>query len=399
MRLTAATVKELACPAGKSERIFFDEDLPGFGCRVRPNGAKGWVYQYAINGRTKRVALGPPNVVDAGKARAAAKDLAAQVRLNRDPAGEKAKRRAEAAETFGAIAPRFIERQRGRLKPTGAYVTRHYLLDHAKALHPLPLKDIDRRAVANRLTEVAETNGPAAANRLRSTLSSFFRWSIQRGYVDTNPAAYTDKATEVGARTHVITDRELGVILRSLDESDYATILRLLLLTGARRSEIGHLAWPEVDLDNALITLAPARTKISRPHVIPLSVPALEILKARRERNGGEQGFVFWKTGFGAWSRGKYALDARIAAAGEPVANWRPHDFRRCVSTWLHEHGVQPHVVELVLGHVGHQKGVAGVYNKALSLDERRRALTRWADHILGLASGEPADARIIRLR
>jgi integrase len=101
------------------------------------------------------------------------------------------------------------------------------------------------------------------------------------------------------------------------------------------------------------------------------------------------------------WSGSKADLDARIAAARKGRAlDWTLHDFRRSLSTSLHERfGVPPHVIEAALGHVGgHKAGIAGVYNKAQYLDERRRALQRWADHIEHLISGKKPDV-VVKLR
>lgn len=105
--------------------------------------------------------------------------------------------------------------------------------------------------------------------------------------------------------------------------------------------------------------------------------------------------------GFQGWNPAKRELDARIAKAGHPVPDWTLHDFRRSLSTALHERfGVPPHVVEVMLGHVGgHKGGVAGVYNKAIYLDERRRALERWGAHIMGLVTGKPVKAKVVKLR
>src|SRR5262249_27012107 len=89
MRLTASTIKTLKLPEGISDKVFFDDDLPGFGVRVRPSGVKPWLVQYAIAGKTRRMTLGSPAVLDPGKARDKAKDLLAQARLGRDPAVEK----------------------------------------------------------------------------------------------------------------------------------------------------------------------------------------------------------------------------------------------------------------------------------------------------------------------
>ena len=404
MRLTASTVRSLALPPGKADHVFFDADVPGFGLRVRASGAKAWMVQYAIAGRTRRITLGSTAVLDPGKARSLAKDLLARVRLGQDPAGEKAAARARAAETFGALLPRYLERQRARMKPRSYQEAERHLVEHAKPLHGLSIDSIARRTIATRLAAVEKNSGPAASNRVRTSLSGFFTWLAREGYAEANPVAYTNKAIENGSRDRVLDDDELVTIWRAADSSQYGAIIRLLMLSGARRDEIASLSWSEVDLDAATITLPPARTKNRREHVIPLSEQARAILAVQPHRiqADGPRALIFGhgQRGFQDWSGSKADLDARIIAARKGRAlDWTPHDFRRSLSTALHERfGVPPHVIEAALGHIGgHKAGVAGVYNKALYLDERRRALQRWADHVEQLVSGKKPSA-IVKL-
>jgi integrase len=403
MRLTAALARSLDCPPDKSEKTYFDDDAPGFGLRVRPSGVRTWLYQYAVAGKTRKVSLGAPNVVDIAKARLAAKGLAAQVRLGRDPATEKNEARARAAETMGALLPRYMERQRARSRPATIRATERNLLVYLKPLHGLPVARIDRRAIAKRLMEIAENSGPASSNLARASLSAFMTWCAKAGFIDSNPVAFTDKAIEAGERTRVLSDEEIRRIWLALSDDDYGGIMRLLVLTGVRREEAGGLRWSEIDFEAATIALPPARTKNKREFIIPLPPQALAILAARA---GGRRSAEFVFSGvrggpFRNWSHGKRDLDQRLAAAGEALPPWTVHDFRRTLSTALHERfNVLPHIVEAILGHVGgHKRGVAGVYNKALYLTERRRALERWADHIMSLASGEPAVAQVVQLR
>jgi integrase len=411
MKLTTISLRNISLPAGVADKVYFDEDLPGFGLRVRASGVHSWMVQYAIAGRTRRVVLGLASALDASRARATAKDLLARVRLGHDPAAEKELARARAGETFGALLPRFLERQKARLKPRSYQATERHLLAHAKALHGAPVEAIIRRTIATRLSEIAKRNGPTSCNRVRASLSAYFTWLAREGYVETNPVAFTNKAVENTARERVLSDAELRVIWLALANGsprspDYPVILKLLMLTGARRNEIADLTWDEVDLDAALITLPPARTKNKREHVIPLSEPALAILRTLPRRtmaDGAPREHVFGKgsRGFQGWNPAKRELDARIAEAGCPVLDWTLHDFRRSLSTALHERfNVPPHVVEAMLGHVGgHKAGVAGVYNKALYLEERRRALEQWGAHIMGL-TGTPAKApKVVKLR
>jgi integrase len=401
MRLTAQTVRTIVLPPGVTDKVFFDSDLPGFGLRVRATGAKTWMIQYAIAGRTRRMTLGSTSVLDPGKARETAKDLLAKVRLGGDPAGEKVETRARAGETVGALMPRFLERQRARLKPRSWQEVNRHLSMHVKPLHSYPITTIERRAIATRLAEIEKANGPAACNRVRTSLSAFFSWAAREGYIDANPAAFTNKAIENGSRERVLADDELAAIWHEAGGDQYGAIVKLLMLTGARRDEIAGLRWSEFDLDAATITLPPARTKNRREHVVPLPDQALAILEAqprRVEADGTERNHVFGYgrgRGWQDWSGSKADLDVRIASArkGEGL-DWTLHDFRRSLSTALHERfNVLPHVVEAILGHVGgHKAGVAGIYNKALYFDERRRALDRWAAYIDAVVSSNPKE-------
>jgi len=408
MRLTAATIRTLSLRSGKSDHVFFDADLPGFGLRLRASGARTWLLQYAIAGRTRRMALGSVAVLDPGKARETAKRLLAQVRLGHDPARDKITARSKAAETFGALLPRFLERQRARLKPRSYEETERHLKAHAKPLHGYSIEALERRTIATRLAEIEKRSGPAASNRVRTSLSAFFTWAAREGYVDANPVAFTNKAIENGGRDRVLSDAELATVWRVLADDQYGAIVRLLMLTGARRDEIASLRWSEIDLDAATITLPPARTKNRREHLIPLSKPALAILATqprRSEADGSDRDHVFGRgagRGFQDWSGSKADLDARIAAARKGKAlDWTLHDFRRSLSTALHERfGVLPHVVETILGHAdGHKAGVAGVYNKAVYLDERRRALERWGTHVVAAVTGIPKSGAVVNLR
>jgi len=396
VKLTAANIRTLKLPPGVIDRVFFDEDLPGFGLRVRASGVHTWMIQYAIAKRTRRVVLGLLSALDPGKARATAQKLLAQVRLGKDPAADKAHARAAAADTFGALLPRFLRYQSARLRPRSYVETERYLTVDAKPLHGSPIEAVTRRTIADRLAKTEESSGAVTRNRVRSALSAYFTWLAREGYVDANPVAFTNKAEET-ARDRVLSDEELRIIWQALADDQFGAIVKILMLTGMRRDEAGGLRWNELSPTLPLITLPPERTKNEREHLVPLSNPVREILRAQPRRamaDGTPWEHVFGNAagrGFQNYSRAKAELDARIAAAGHELEHWTLHDFRRSLSTALHDRfGVLPHVVETILGHAGgHKSGVAGTYNKALYLEERRRALERWGAHIIELVTGK----------
>jgi integrase len=409
MKLIATTIRELTAAPTAFDKVHFDERLPGFGLRVRKSGAHTWMIKYTFGGGVRRMVLGPLTALDPGKAFYTAKELLAQVRLGRDPAAEKKQAHVQAAETFGALLPAYLKHRTKDLKRRSHEEVERHLVAHAKPLHGLAVAAITRRIIASRLSEIEKRSGPVARNRVRASLSGYFTWLAREGHIDANPVAFTNKATENDPRERVPSDDELAIIWRALNGDQHGAILKLLILTGARRNEIGGLCWSEVDLDNALITLPPARTKNGREHLIPLSKPALAILQAQPRRtnpDGTPRDNIFGTglgRGFQDWSGSKADLDARITEAnhGKNLEDWVPHDFRRSLSTALHERfGVQPHVVEVILAHAGgHKAGVAGTYNKAAYLDERRRALERWADHVVAMVTGSRKSGAVVTLR
>jgi integrase len=206
----------------------------------------------------------------------------------------------------------------------------------------------------------------------------------------------------------VLTDAELADIWNSCRSDDYGMIVKLLILTGTRRDEVGGMVKDEVDLAARKLSVGAERTKNRRPHDVHLSDLALDILGAAIGREGRDGRAVFGDggsdRGFSGWSKAKVTLDARIAAAlradgREPMAAWVLHDLRRSAATRMADLGVLPHVVEALLNHVsGHKAGVAGVYNRASYWNERRQALDLWAAHVEALVAGAAA-SNVVALR
>jgi integrase len=203
----------------------------------------------------------------------------------------------------------------------------------------------------------------------------------------------------------VLSEGELVEVWEVCGDDDYGRIVRLLILTGQRKTEIGDLVWPEIDFDKRQIELPPERTKNRRAHLVPLADEALEILADVAALCGRDLVFGRGAGGFSGWSKAKAELDARIKTAREergeekPMPAWVLHDLRRSVVTHLHEcKFALPHVVESLVNHVsGHLAGVAGCYNKAQHLDERRQALELWGKHLVALVVGR--NSKVVPIR
>jgi integrase len=355
----------------KLQGWLWDTHVTGFGARRQTNGVFYYV-RYRHNGQQTVHSIGRHGPLTPDTARAKARQLLGLVAGGADPFAQ-----ALSGEGFATTVDRYLDRKRSLVKPNSFREVERYLRDHSSPLHRLRLGEIDRRKIAALLGEIETTSGAVTRNRLRSALSAFFAWCITEGLLDTNPVTGTAQADEGGSRERVLTPEELRALWRGLDDGPFSEILRLLLLTGQRRNEIGRLQWSEIDLPRKLIVLGPARVKNSRQHEVPLSHQALAIVERLPRRNSST--FLFSdKQGFGDWDGAKIRLDQRLG-----IAPWRIHDLRRTAATGMAELGVQPHIIEAVLNHVsGHKAGVAGIYNRARYEGEMSDALQRWADHV-----------------
>ena len=435
MKLTAKGFGAVQLKAGETDKIFFDDEIPGFGIRVRTGGSRSWIFQYSVGDKQRRMSLGAAtpesfkSVKDVdGKVKLGIRDQVAQlhakVKLGHDPAGDKTESRKRASDAFEVIAKRYLTAKKESTRPGTYTETERHILKHAKPLCGLQVAKITRRDIASLVGTIKTNSGPVAANRVRSTLSDFFGWTISEGIdgVEHNPVLGTAKSEEA-SRERVLKDHELRVIWNCAGDDHYGSIIKLLMLTGQRADEFASLRRTEIVDTTVLekrgpdggrlpqftikaIDLPAERTKNKRPHIVPLPVRAAAILADQPERansDGSLREFVFGvgQRGFSGWSRCKERLDKQITKElGKPLERWTPHDLRRTMSTLMNDRlGVLPHVVEAILNHVSsHQSGksgVGGVYNRAVYLRERVEALNLWADHLDAIVS----DNKIVPIR
>ena len=395
MKLDAKTVAALDL-AGKRDLIVFDEELPGFGIRLRASGdrvRRSWIAQYRAAGRTRRVLIGSAEKVALPDARKAARKVLAAVALGGDPQGAKATVRQEAVRTVRAVADSYLDAKRGELRPASFRITKLYLTGpYFRPLHPLAVGNVTRTDVAAAVRAIVGKHSTTTAAAARRALSAFFGWTIAEGLLGNgaNPVDGSFSPDGPAARDRVLGSDELVAIWRACLDDDFGKIVRLLILLGSRRQEVGGMRRSELNLGGAIWALPAARAKNKRAHTITLPVAALDIIRSvplsTRDNLFGDRA----RGGFTNWSTAKRQLDHRLAG----VKAWRLHDIRRTVATGMADIGIEPHHVEAVLNHYGgHRRGIAGVYNRASYASEIARALRRWADHVEQLVSGKKPGA------
>jgi integrase len=394
MKLTKANLPVIAADfaaSGKADKIYFDDDLPGFGLRLRAGSKRMvWVCRYEYAGIQRKLTIGSAALLTPDQAREKARRAMAEVVLGDDPQAKKAEERVKARITLRYIAAQYLGVQEKRLRPRSLRDARYYLLRLWKPLHGLPVHKITRRDVAVVLNDIAR-KAPVAAARARSNLSALFAWAIGEGLAESNPVLGTNNPDKGIARDRVLTDDELAALWNVCQDDDSGRIVKLLILTAARREEVGGMLWGE--LGNGSWTIPASRTKNGREHALPLPELAWQVIEQTPRRPTNDRLFGIGPRGFNNWHKAKMAFDARCQ-----IAPWRLHDLRRTVATRMADIGIQPHIIEAVLNHVsGHKAGVAGVYNRSSYQREVKNALAIWADHVASIVGGE--ERKIIPLQ
>jgi integrase len=285
---------------------------------------------------------------------------------------------ARKASTVGSLVDAYLEDAALKLKPNTLDQSTRNLRKYAASLHADAITIVDRTMLFRLRDKVAKDAGKVQANRTLATLSAMWMWGLKAGLVTgENPAAFVPRFDEL-ARERVLNQDEIRVLWEATaSDKIFNRIVRVILLTGCRRQEVGSMQW--VELNGYLWTIPAPRMKGGAAHEVPLSSLALAQLPPR-----ASGGVVFGATGFDGWTVAKRRLDAAMAAlrvSGAPAPQpWGLHDLRRTFSTVMNERGLaEPHIIEACLAHTGAKNGVTGVYNRAAYREAKHAALGAWA--------------------
>lgn len=299
LRLTKRAVEQIE--PGSSTAIYRDTDLPGFGLKVTSSGRRVYFYYYrTTGGRERRPNIGRHGDITCEQARQIARDWAAKVRLGGDPSGERIDDRQ--SETFDDFSKRYMEYVSTRKKASSLATDQLNLDNHLlPALGRKKVAAIEHRDVV-RLHQSLK-HKPGAANRTLALLSHMLnvaeRWDIRSK--NSNPCRDIEKF-KLKKRERYLSSFEIALLSDVLAEAERTktesksaiAAIRLLLLTGARLSEILTLKWDYVDFEGQRLNLPDSKTGAKTIHLSP---PALEVLSniERQKKNpfviyGAKQG-------------------------------------------------------------------------------------------------------------
>jgi integrase len=435
MKLDDKKVDHCILPATGQTEIL-DTLMPGLRLRVSSKGAKAWTVltRALVDGEKKlvRATLGHYPHMKVAAARDAARDYLRAIQEGANPLALKAEKQAvkvtESVNTYGAVRDQFLKIKAKELKAKTFDEYDRVLrgTDFAPWEHR-PLASITRANVRSLLADIEKRVSAITANKAFVYFRVMLNWAVQEDILSAAPTDKMKPPTGAAARDRVLLEEELRVLWAALPAAGvFAPLFKLLALTGQRREEIAALLWDEVrDLDGKSphLDLAADRVKNAKRHLVPLAPAAAAILRELRDADDRieDSRYVFTTTGktpLSGFSRIKRTLDAAIAAqvekevmeAGDDkdrikelrklfAAGWRLHDLRRTLVTGLNDREVLPHVVEAIVNHVSGaaKAGVAGTYNHALYMNERRVALESWARHIESIGT-PPVGATVLPL-
>jgi integrase len=408
----AKALTQLAVKAAKPGHARVE--IPDGGCTglylvVQATGVKSWALRYRFNGTPKKLTLGRADregALSLASARKAAIDVRHRLEQGVDPAPEKqatkaaAKKAAalKAADTVAALGEQFLElyakpRTRPRTYQQSQDVL-HRLVQ--PAWRSRPVHEIRRRDVIALVDDITRRNGAQMADKALAVLGKFYAWLIARDVVDASPCRGVERPVRNPPRDRVLSEEELIALWNACAGKGAAgQAVRLLLLTGCRRSEVFNSRWSEIDAAEMLWKLPRERVKNATSHTVPLAPQAWAIIAAQPRFAGC--GFIFTNDGrrpVGGFSRLKCDLDESMQLA----VPWTLHDVRRSMASELQRLGVRVEVIEAALNHrSGTFRGITGIYQRHDYIDERRIALQRWADYVERLVAGTPA--KVVSLR
>jgi integrase len=387
-RLTDSIVKRLPAPT-TGNRITYDADVKGFGCRVTAAGTRAFVLNYRrkADGRERRVTIGSFPDWGTAAARDEAKRLKRQVDGGGDPVGDIAKGRA--APTVADLCARFEAEYLPRKRPS---TQRDYRLqigtDIVPELGRAKVAAVTHADVDALHRKITARGAPALANRVVALLSGMFTQAIRWGWRPDNPCKGVERNQE-HKRQRYLTGAELGRLtaaLAKLQDTGAANAIRLLLLTGARRGETLAARWRDFDLDAGVWTKPGATTKQKTTHRVPLSVAACQLLTEMRAQADPKVEWLFpaRRTPHRLTLNEAWAVLRKTAN----IPDVRLHDLRHTFASVLASSGLSLPIIGQLLGHTM----PATTARYAHLFDDPLRAATERASAII---TGRPSTDRV----
>ena len=362
---------------------------------VTPKGKKYWRMDYRFAGKRKTAAFGVYPEVRLKAARAKCYEAKTLLNQGIDP-GQNKKMGGQAVNGFEAVAREWFKKQDKKWAPAHAKrVIRRLEKDIFPILGEREIGSITPLDLLQALRTVENRDAVETAHRLRQTCGQIFRYAIITGRAENDISAALKGALSSTQGKHMatITDpQKIGELLRAIHgyQGQFITLcaLKLAPLTFVRPGELRHAEWDEIDTVNAMWKIPSEKMKMARPHMIPLSRQAIEIIESLRPYTEHRSPYLFPSIRTSKRPMSDNTILAALRRMGYAKEEMSGHGFRALASTLLHENNWPTHCIELQLAHVERNR-VKAAYNHAQYLDDRREMMQRWADYLDDLRAGK----------
>lgn len=349
-RLTDTLVKGLPAPKA-GNRIRYDSEVSGLGCRVTAAGARSFILEYRTrSGRKRRYTIGRAGEWSVGAARAEAKELKKQIDRGEDPLADI--RADREAPTVADLCQRFgdehLPKKRASTQQGYRIIIDGLILPRLRHMKVAEVTFADVDALHRRVTK---GGAPYQANRAVAVLSKMFSLAMRWKWRPDNPAKGVERNREHKRERYLSADelKRLSEALTECADQQGASIIRLLLLTGARRGEVFRMRWADLDLKQGIWGKPGATTKTATFHRVPLSAPARALLAELRRKADNDAEFVFPSRFGGHRVEIKKTWHAACKAAKIVGAN--AHDLRHTYASVLASSGHSLPIIGRLLGH------------------------------------------------
>lgn len=386
MKLNARQV-DTAKPREKAYQL---ADGAGLYPEVVPSGSRYWRMKYRFNGKEKRLAFGVYPAVSLAQARALRDEAKKKLAEGIDPSfakkEEKLVRDVRLHNTFQAVALEWHGTKVSRWSEGYASdIIEAFNKDIFPYIGQQPVNEIKPLVLLNVLRRMESRGATEKAKKVRQRCSEVFRYAIVTGRAEYNPAADLTSAMSGHESKHYpfLTVEELPDFFKALSGYTGSPLIvlaaRLLILTGVRTGELRGAFWSEFDLEKAVWEIPAERMKMKRPHLVPLSTQALEIVQQLKVMSG-QYPLVFPGRNDPRKTMSEASINQvfkRIGYTGKVTG----HGFRHTMSTILHEEGFNTAWIETQLAHVD-KNAIRGTYNHALYLEGRKEMMQWYGDYV-----------------
>lgn len=377
-------------------------DSHGLFLLVQPTGGKLWRFKYRVDGREKKLAIGPYPEIGLGEARRRRDEAREAMAAGKDPAREKqrdkVRAKVEAENTFAAITAEFCEKRKRDGQRAWAPATAkrcEYLLSIlCGSIGNMPIAEIEPADVLVAVRRIEGKGKLESARRTLQLAGSVFRYAVATARLKSDPTRDLKGALTSPTVTHygaVIDPAGVGELLRSIDGYEGQPITKFAMQLAphvfVRPGELRHAEWSEIDLEGALWSIPASKTKMRKEHVVPLSRQAIAILKSVQPLTG-PSGYVFPSVRTRRRPMSDNTINAGLRRLGYATDEMTAHGFRATASTLLNESGKwNPDAIERALAH-GDTDKVRAAYHRGAHWKERVAMAQWWSDYLDKLRNG-----------